>query len=32
MIAWGGSNFDAILSTYVLGVVSSLMSAITPST
>lgn len=30
MFAWVGSNFDAILSTYVLGVVSSLMSAITP--
>ena len=30
MFAWVGSNFDTILSTYVLGVVSSLMSAITP--
>ena len=30
MFAWVGANFDAILSTYVLGVVSSLMSAITP--
>lgn len=30
MFAWVGSQFDAILSTYVLGVVSSLMSAITP--
>ena len=30
MFAWVGSQFDAILSTYVLGVVSSLISAITP--
>lgn len=30
MFAWVGSQFDAILGTYVLGVVSSLMSAITP--
>jgi len=30
MFAWVGSQFDAILSAYVLGVVSSLMSAITP--
>jgi len=30
MFAWVGSKFDAILSTYVLGVVSSLMSAIAP--
>lgn len=30
MFAWVGSKFDAILSTYVLGVVSSLMTAIAP--
>ncbi len=30
MFAWVGSKFDAILSTYVLGVVSTLMSAIAP--
>ena len=30
MFAWVGSQFDAILSSYVLGVVSSLMAAITP--
>jgi len=30
MFAWVGSQFDAILSTYVLGVVSSLMTAIAP--
>jgi type IV secretion system protein VirB6 len=30
MFAWVGSKFDAILSTYVLGVVSALVSAITP--
>ena len=30
MFAWVGSQFDAVLSTYVLGVVSSLMAAITP--
>jgi type IV secretion system protein VirB6 len=30
MFAWVGSKFDAILSTYVLGIVSSLMSAIAP--
>ena len=30
MFTWVGSKFDAILGTYVLGVVSSLMSAITP--
>lgn len=30
MFSWVGSKFDAILNTYVLGVVSSLMSAIAP--
>ena len=30
MFAWVGSQFDAILSAYVLGVVRSLMAAITP--
>src|ERR1700752_4177879 len=30
MFSWVGSKFDAILGTYVLGVVSSLMTAITP--
>ncbi len=30
MFTWVGSQFDAVLSTYVLGVVSSLMSAISP--
>lgn len=30
MFAWVGAKFDAILSTYVLGVVSALMTAITP--
>jgi type IV secretion system protein VirB6 len=30
MFTWVGSQFDAVLSTYVLGVVSSLMAAITP--
>ena len=30
MFAWVGSQFDAILSSYVLGVVSSLMGVITP--
>ena len=30
MFAWVGSKFDAILSTYVLGVVSALMTAIAP--
>ena len=30
MFAWMGSNFDTILSTYVLGVVSVLMTAIAP--
>ena len=30
MFAWVGSKFDAILSTYLLGVVSSLMTAIAP--
>ena len=30
MFAWVGSKFDAILSNYVLGVVSTLMSAIAP--
>ena len=30
MFAWVGSKFDAILSTYVLGVVSTLMTAIAP--
>jgi len=30
MFTWLGSKFTAVLSTYVLGVVSSLMSAITP--
>jgi type IV secretion system protein VirB6 len=30
MFAWVGSQFDAILSTYVLGVVSALMSGIAP--
>ena len=30
MFAWVGSQFDAILSNYVLGVVSTLMAAITP--
>ncbi|MGE0099618.1 MAG: type IV secretion system protein [Hydrogenophaga sp.] len=30
MFAWVGSQFDAILSSYVLGVVSSLMAAIAP--
>ncbi len=30
MFAWVGSKFDAILSTYVLGVVSALMTAIGP--
>ncbi|HZV94165.1 MAG TPA: type IV secretion system protein, partial [Caldimonas sp.] len=30
MFAWIGSKFAAILGTYVLGVVSSLMAAITP--
>ncbi|MDE2567092.1 MAG: type IV secretion system protein [Burkholderiales bacterium] len=30
MFAWVGSKFDAILSAYVLGVVSSLMTAIAP--
>ena len=30
MFAWVGSQFDAILSTYVLGVVSTLMTAIAP--
>jgi len=30
MFAWVGAKFDAILSTYVLGVVSTLMTAITP--
>jgi type IV secretion system protein VirB6 len=30
MFTWVGSQFDTVLSTYVLGVVSSLMAAITP--
>ena len=30
MFSWVGSKFDAILSTYVLGVVSALMTAIAP--
>lgn len=30
MFAWVGTQFDIILSTYLLGVVSALMSAITP--
>jgi type IV secretion system protein VirB6 len=30
MFAWVGAKFDAILSTYVLGVVSTLMTAIAP--
>lgn len=30
MFAWVGSKFDAVLSTYVLGVVSTLMAAIAP--
>jgi type IV secretion system protein VirB6 len=30
MFAWVGSQFDAILSSYVLGVVSALMAAIAP--
>ena len=30
MFSWVGSKFDAILSSYVLGVVSTLMTAITP--
>jgi type IV secretion system protein VirB6 len=30
VFAWVGSKFDAILSTYVLGVVSALMTAIAP--
>lgn len=30
MFNWVGSQFDAVLGTYVLGVVSSLMSAISP--
>ena len=30
MFAWVGSKFDAILSSYVLGVVSALMTAIAP--
>ena len=30
MFAWVGSQFDAVLSTYVLGVVSSLMAGIAP--
>lgn len=30
MFAWMGARFDAILSTYALGVVSALMSALTP--
>ena len=30
MFAWVGAKFDAILSTYVLGVVSTLMAAIAP--
>ncbi|WP_397535486.1 type IV secretion system protein [Roseateles sp.] len=30
MFAWVGSQFDAVLSTYVLGVVSALMAGITP--
>lgn len=30
MFAWVGSKFDAILSTYVLGVVSALMTALAP--
>jgi type IV secretion system protein VirB6 len=30
MFAWVGAKFDAILSTYVLGVVSALITAITP--
>ena len=30
MFAWVGSQFDAILNSYVLGVVSSLMAAIAP--
>jgi type IV secretion system protein VirB6 len=30
MFAWVGSQFDAVLSTYVLGVVSSLMTGIAP--
>ncbi|NUZ08979.1 type IV secretion system protein [Piscinibacter koreensis] len=30
MFAWVGSKFDAILSTYVLGVVSTLMTALSP--
>ena len=30
MFTWVGAQFDAILSTYVLGVVSSLMTAIAP--
>ena len=30
MFSWVGSKFDAILSTYVLGVVSTLMTAIAP--
>ena len=30
MFAWVGTKFDNILSTYVLGVVSALITAITP--
>ena len=30
MFAWVGSQFDAVLSTYVLGVVSALMTGIAP--
>ncbi len=30
MFTWLGSQFASILSTYVLGVVSSLMAAMTP--
>ncbi len=30
MFAWVGAQFDAVLSTYVLGVVSALMAAIAP--
>ncbi|MDP3925023.1 MAG: type IV secretion system protein, partial [Hydrogenophaga sp.] len=30
MFAWVGSQFDAVLSTYVLGVVGSLMTGIAP--
>ena len=30
MFAWVGTQFDAVLSTYVIGVVNSLMTGIAP--